>query len=351
MAQPSPHRMRRRAIGAALTALVVAVAIGATACGSGSASAAASSTGSASGNASGGGGKLTLVAYSTPQSAYDAIIPLWQKTGGGAGTSFAESYGASGDQSRAVATGLPADVVNFATGSDMARLVKAGLVSPSWDSNTYKGIVTDSLVVFVVRKGNPKNIQTWADLTRPGVSVLTPNPITSGGARWNILAAYGAQLEQGKTPAAAQAYLKTLFQHVTVQDKSARQALTTFHNGQGDVLLDYESEAVFAQQHGVQISYVIPPQTILIQTPAAVTTNSHNATAANNFLNYLWTPQAQTVLAQHGFRPVVPSVAKAFAALFPQPQKVFTIRLFGGWSAANTTFFDPTTGIVIKAQQ
>ncbi len=165
------------------------------------------------------------------------------------------------------------------------------------------------MVVFIVRKGNPKNIHTWADLTKPGVTVLTPNPITSGGARWNILAAYGAQLVQGKTPAEAQAYLKTLFQHVTAQDKSARQALTSFQNGQADVLLDYESEAVFAQQHGVPISYVIPPQTILIQTPAAVTADSHDPSAASSFLNYLWTPQAQTVFAQHGFRPVVPSVA------------------------------------------
>lgn len=347
MAQVSTHPRRRRAVGAALTGAVLAVAVGATACGSSSSSGTAPKTA----DPAAGGGKLTLVAYSTPQSAYDAIIPLWQKTAAGAGTSVAESYGASGDQSRAVEAGLPADVVNFATGSDMTRLVKAGLVSANWDTNTYKGIVTDSVVVFIVRTGNPKHIQTWADLTKPGVTVLTPNPITSGGARWNVLAAYGAQLELGKTPAEAQAYLKALFQHVTVQDKSARQALTTFQNGQGDVLLDYESEAVFAQQHGVPISYVIPPQTILIQTPAAVTTETHNPSGAASFLNYLWSTPAQTVFAQHGFRPVVPSVAKAFAASFPQPQTLFTIKLFGGWSAANTTFFDPTKGIVIKVQQ
>lgn len=352
MAQTSLSVTRRRAAGAALTALVVAVAVGVAACGSSSSSSSSATTSSPTGGGtSAGSGKLTLVAYSTPQAAYDAIVPLWQKTSTGAGTSFAESYGASGDQSRAVAAGLPADIVNFATGSDMTRLVKAGLVSSNWNANTYKGIVTDSVVVFIVRKGNPKHIQTWADLTKPGVTVLTPNPITSGGARWNILAAYGAQLEQGKTPAAAQAYLKSLFQHVTVQDKSARQALTTFQNGQGDVLLDYESEAVFAQQHGVQISYVVPPETILIQTPAAVTTNSGNPTKAKDFLNYLWTPQAQTVFAKHGFRPVVPAVATAFAPTFPQPQKLFTVTLFGGWSAANTTFFDPIAGIVVKAQQ
>lgn len=347
MAQAPLRRERRRVVGGVLGALVVAVAVGAAACGSSSPSAVSTGAGSSTG----GSGKLTLVAYSTPQAAYNTIIPFWQKTAAGAGTSIAASYGASGDQSRAVAAGLPADVVNFATGSDMTRLVKAGLVGSAWNSNTYKGIVTESIVVFIVRKGNPKHIQTWADLTNPGVTVLTPNPITSGGARWNILAAYGAQLEQGKTPAEGQAYLKNLFHHVTVQDKSARQALTTFQNGQGDVLIDYESEAIFARQHGVPISYVIPPQTILIQTPAAVTTNSGNPTKAKDFLNYLWTSQAQAVFALHGFRPVVPSVATAFASDFPQPQKLFTITLFGGWTAANTTFFDPTSGIVVKAQQ
>jgi sulfate/thiosulfate-binding protein len=341
MTPPLTPVTRRRVVGAATAALVALVAVAVAACG-GSASAKSSSA---------SGGKLTLVAYSTPQVAFDAIIPLWQKTAAGNGWSFNESYGASGDQSRAVASGLPTDVVNFATTPDITRLVKAGLVSASWDNNPYRGMVTDSVVVFIVRKGNPKHIETWADLTKPGVTVLTPNPITSGGARWNVLAAYGAQIVQGKSPSAAAAYLKTLFQHVVVQDKSARQALTTFQNGEGDVLLDYESEAIFAQQHGVPLSYVIPPQTILIQTPAAAIATSSNHATAQNFVNFLWSPQAQTVFAQHGFRPVVPAVAKAFAAKFPQPQKLFTINLFGGWTAANTTFFDPTTGIVTKAEQ
>jgi sulfate/thiosulfate-binding protein len=353
MAHTSGSATRRRLVGVALTTLVAAVAVGTAACGSSSSASttSGSSSGATTSGTASGGGKLTLVAYSTPQEAYDAIIPQWQKTAGGTGVAVSESYGASGTQSRAVAAGLPADVVNFATSSDVTRLVKAGIVSSNWNTKPYKGIVTDSVVVFVVRKGNPKNIQTWADLTKPGVTVLTPNPITSGGARWNILAAYGAQLEQGKTPAEAQAYLKTLFQHVTVQDKSARQALTTFQNGQGDVLLDYESEAIFAQQHKVPVDYVIPPQTILIQTPGAVTTKSGNPTAANDFLNYLWSTPAQTTFAEHGFRPVVPSVAASYASKFPTPQKEFTIKLFGGWSAANTTFFDPNSGIVVKVQK
>lgn len=336
MSQPrTPGTRRRRLTLGALSALIAAAGIGLAACGS----------------SGGSDGTLNLVAYSTPQDAYAAIIPAWQKTSGGSGYAVTQSYGASGDQSRAVAAGQPADVVNFATAPDLTRLVKAGLVRANWNANAYDGIVTDSVVVFIVRKGNPKHITTWQDLVKPGVSVITPNPISSGGARWNILAAYGSQLVQGKTNSEATAYLKELFSHVAVQDTSARAALTTFENGEGDVLLDYESEAIFAQQHGAQISYVVPPQTILIQTPAAVISTSKHLTAADNFLNYLWSPQAQTVFALHGFRPVVPSVAAAFANRYPQPEKLFTITLFGGWTSADAAFFTPNTGLVARVQQ
>ena len=198
---------------------------------------------SASG-AESGGGTLTLVAYSTPQEAYEAIIPAFQKTAEGKGVEFEQSYGASGEQSRAVEAGLPADVVEFALDSDITRLVDAGLIDASWNQNEYKGILTDSVVSFVVRKGNPDDIQTWDDLLKPGVEVITPNPFTSGGARWNIMAAYGAQIEQGKSKEEAIAYLNELFQHVAVQDASARDALQTFTGGKGDVLLSYENEAI-----------------------------------------------------------------------------------------------------------
>ena len=305
----------------------------------------------AAGGALASGGHLTLVAYSTPQDAYQSIIPLWQKTPAGKGWSVSQSYGASGDQSRAVAAGLPADVVNFSTTPDVTRLVKARLVASNWDHNAHDGFVNNSVVVFIVRKGNPKHIHTWADLIKPGVKVLTPNPITSGGARWNILAAYGAQLVQGKSKGAAAAYLKSFFKHVVVQDKSARQALTTFQNGVGDVLVDYESEALFGRKHGVSLSYLVPKQTILIQTPVAVIKTSSKRAVAQNFENFLWTPQAQTVFAQHGFRPVVSSVAKKLAKTFPRPAQLFTINLFGGWTVANKVFFDPTTGIVVKAER
>ena len=293
----------------------------------------------------GGGAKLSLVAYSTPQVVYDELAPKFAATAQGNGTSFNSSYGASGDQSRAVESGLPADVVAFSLAPDITRLVKAGLVSPDWSSEPHGGIVTDSVTTFLVRKGNPKNIHTWADLLKPGVEVLTPNPFTSGGARWNIMAAYGAQLKDGKSPAEALAYLEELFtKHVPVQDKSARDALQTFTGGKGDVLLSYENEAITAQQKGEKVDYVTPAQTILIENPVAVTTRAKPQAKA--FLKYLWTPAAQTVFAKHGYRPVVAPVAKQFAPEFPRPKTLFTIDDLGGWDKVMTDFFDPEKSVM-----
>src|SRR3954451_13802646 len=195
------------------------------------------------GNASGSSDKISLVAYSTPKEAYGALIPAFNKTTDGKGVEFTQSYGASGDQSRAVESGLGADVVAFSLEPDVTRLVKDGLVDQSWNQNAHKGMVTDSVVVLAVRKGNPKHINGWDDLIKPGVQVITPNPFTSGGARWNVMAAYGSQIAQGKTPEQALAYLKQLFQHVSVQDKAARDALQTFTGGKGDLLISSENGA------------------------------------------------------------------------------------------------------------
>jgi sulfate/thiosulfate-binding protein len=322
---------RRRLIGTGIAASALALGVG--------------------GAALANGGSLALVAYSVPQPAYSKLIPAFQKTVAGRGWSFTQSYGASGDQSRAVASGLPADVVNFATTPDVTRLVTKGLVSSTWNQNPHQGFVTDSVVVLIVRKGNPKHIHGWADLIKPGVSVVTPNPISSGGARWNILAAYGAQLKQGKSPDQAEAYLKSFFKHVPVQPVSAAQALTTFQNGEGDVLLDYESNAIFALKKGVKATYVVPAQDILIQTPVAVIRNSSNAGEAQRFVNFLWSPAGQTIFARNGFRPVLPSVAKKYTKVFPTPKKLFTVTYLGGWTSANTVFFAPNTGLVAQAQK
>jgi len=304
--------------------------------------------GSSSASGASGSKQVNLVAYSTPQPVYAKLIPAFQKTSAGQGTSFTQSYGSSGDQSRAVAAGQAADVVHFALEPDISRLVDAKLVSPNWDQNKYNGIVANSLIVFVVRPGNPKHITTWDDLTKPGVSVITPNPFTSGGARWNIMAAYGAQLKEGKTPAQADAYLNTLFHHVAVQDDKASAALQTFTGGKGDVLISYEQDALLAKQAGADIDIVYPPQTILVQTPLATTIKS--STAGKAFAKWLWTPQAQTIMAENGYRSVIPSVAAKFTTLYPNPKTVFTIDDLGGWDNAMTKFFDPTNSIMQKIE-
>ncbi len=328
------------------TATVALVALLAAACSSSNAS---TSTGGTTGGSVGSGGTIDLVAYSTPQAAYTQLEAAFQKTPAGHGATFKESYGASGDQSRAVVAGQAADYVSFSLEPDMARLVKADLVAPTWSANAYHGMVTESVVVFIVRKGNPKNIKTWADLTKPGVTVLTPNPFSSGSARWNIMAAYGAQLKLGKTPAEAEQYLAALFKNVAVQDSSARNALATFTNGEGDVLLDYENDAIFAQQKGKPVDYVIPSQTILIENPAAVTIKASNPTLAKAWLAYLYTPAAQEIWAANGYRPVVKSATPA--GKFPPPSALFTIDSLGGWTAVTSKFFDPSTGVITKIEQ
>jgi len=301
------------------------------------------------GGGSGGGDKLTLVAYSTPREAYEQLIPEFQKTAAGKGVSFSQSYGASGDQSRAVQNGLAADVVTFSLEPDMTKLVDAGLVAKDWNADAHKGMITNSVVVFIVRKGNPRNIRTWDDLIKPGVEVIEPNPFTSGGARWNIMAAYGAQLQAGKTPEQAAAYLLELFRHVPVQDKSAREALQTFVGGKGDVMLAYENEAINAQQNEQPVDYVVPDNTILIENPIAVVAKSGNPTEAKAFVDFLRSEPAQKTYAAKGYRPV--DQAAAASARFPKPSGLFTIRDVGGWPEVNKRFFDKEGGIVARIER
>jgi sulfate transport system substrate-binding protein len=293
---------------------------------------------------------LSLVAYSIPTAVYPKLIAAYQATPQGKGVNVQSSFGASEVQSRAVASGLPADVVNFSISTDMDRLVKTGQVSSSWNANPYHGIVSRSVVVFVLRNGNPKHIRTWDDLVKSGVQVVFPNPFSSGGARWDVMAAYGAMLREHKTPMQAQAYLKQLFQHNVSQDTSGRNALNTFLSGKGDVLLDYESDAKLAQSQGKPVFYLIPKATLQIETPLAAV-NGSNYVAAKRFVSWLYTPAAQTIWAQNGFRSVVPSVEKKFAAQFPPRPQLFTIGYVGGWAKVNTQFFDPTNGIVAKIEQ
>jgi sulfate/thiosulfate transport system substrate-binding protein len=292
--------------------------------------------------------KLSLVAYSTPREAYGKLMPAFQRTAAGKGVSFSQSFGASGEQSRAVAAGLAADVVAFSLAPDITSLVQKGLVSKSWDKNRWHGMVTRSVVVFVLRDGNPKHIRTWDDLLKPGVQVVTPNPFTSGGARWNVMAGYGAELRAGKTPKQAIAYLQKLFKHVVAQPSSAREALQTFLAGRGDVMLAYENEAILAQHSGQPVQFLIPKATILIESPIAVTTKSSHKAQANAFVDFLHTLPAQKIFADNGYRPLLPAAAKGHA--FPTRPQLFTIKYVGGWPKVQKTFFDPKTGVMAKIE-
>jgi sulfate/thiosulfate transport system substrate-binding protein len=296
-----------------------------------------------------GSDKLSLVAYSTPQEAYQELIPAFQKTASGDGVDFNQSYGASGDQERAVEAGLKADVVALSLAPDIEKLVKAGKVDASWDQDSDGGFVTNSVVVLATRKGNPKNIKTWDDLIKPGVEVITPNPFTSGGARWNIMAAYGAQLEQGKSKQEALDYLDKLFKNVPVQDKSARESLQTFVGGKGDVLLAYENEAITAQQKDQPLDYTVPDQTILIQNPAAVISDTKQPVDAKAFLSFLHSPEAQKIYAGKGYRPVIPSLVDE--TRFPTPPNLFKIDKLGGWPKVTDEFFDPEKGYLVDIEK
>src|SRR5581483_3547048 len=264
------------------------------------------------GAAAAGAATINLVASSTPKTVIGRIIQAWQATPDGKDVSFTQSFGASTDQAKAVAAGLPADVVFLSTGDDVNLLVDAGLVDQSWSRQSYRGIAADTVVVFAVRNGNPKHIKGWNDLIRPGVQVVTPNPFSSGSAKWNVLAGYLAQRHLGKTDKQAVAYVQQLFRHVVSQDTSGRNATNTFLAGKGDVLITYESEALASRAAGQDIQYVIPRQTMLIQLPIAVLKNSENKDMAQKFIRFTKSDAAQDLFAQNGFRPVNPQILKKY---------------------------------------
>ena len=299
------------------------------------------------------GTNLSLVGYSTPKAVLAKIVQAWQQTPDGKDTSFSQSYGASTDQARAVANGLRADVVFLSTGDDMNLLVDAGLVDSNWSRQAFKGIAADTVVVFAVRNGNPKHIKGWNDLIRRGVQVITPNPFSSGSAKWNILAAYGAQRRLGKTDKQATAYVQELFKHVVSQDTSGRNATNTFLGGKGDVLITYESEALNARLNGQDIQYVIPRQSMLIELPIAVLKNSSNKDVANRFIRFVKAPAAQDLFAQFGFRPVNAKVAKKYADKFTARPGIFTIddKIIGGWRHADDVWFDPNKGRMVQIER
>ncbi|MEO6603995.1 MAG: sulfate ABC transporter substrate-binding protein [Aeromicrobium sp.] len=299
---------------------------------------------------------LSLVGFAVPKAGNNAAQAAFAKTDAGKGTTWKESYGASGDQSRAVAGGLKADYVHFSITPDVTRLVDAGLVAKDWNAGANKGIVTDSVVVLVVRKGNPKNIQGWDDIVRDGVGIVTPNPGSSGAARWNILAAWQHVIANGGDEGDAKVFLASLFANVKALPGSGRDATTAFQGGTGDVLISYENEAILARQNGEKIDYVVPSDTLKIENPAAVATNSDPK--AQKFLDFVLSKEGQEQYISKGFRPLESVEGVEVGTVkgandpsdpFPTPEKLFTIDGdLGGWEALTKKFFDEKDGIITK---
>jgi sulfate/thiosulfate-binding protein len=296
----------------------------------------------------GKGVKLSLVAYAVPKVGFDKEIPAFQKTEAGKGVQFEQSYGASGDQSRAVEQGQPADIVNFSLEPDVTRLVDSGQVDASWNQNAFKGIVSSSVVTIVVRKGNPKGIKDWDDLLKPGVEVVTPNVFSSGSAKWNLLAPYADKSDGGKDKAAGLQYVGDLLKNIKTQPKSGREATQTFLQGKADALLSYENEALNIEGQGEDVEHVTPPKTLRIENPFAILKTSKHPEQAKAFSDFLFSPEGQKIWGEAGFRPVDPEVAKQFAGKYPAPERLFTVAELGGWKTLNSTLFEPDTGEIAK---
>lgn len=332
----------------ATAALVLGAAV--TACGGSE----DSTAGEVSEASSGGGGTVNLVAYSTPQEVYsDELIPAFQQTPEGEGTEFTESFAGSGDSRRAIEAGQPTDFVHLPLEPDMTILEEGGLIPSDYkeSDSEYGGVPQTSVVVFVTRPGNPEGIQSWDDLLEGDLEVINANPFTSGGARWNVMAAYGQAIESGASEEEAIQYVAELFKHIPVQDASARDALNTFLSGKGDVLLSYENEAIAAQNAGEDLDYVIPDSTIEIVTLDSVATEAENPEGAQAFRSFLRTPEAQTIWAENGYRPVDKQVFKQFASDYPVPENLFTIEDLGGWPAVMAEFFDIEDGTIAEIQK
>lgn len=334
---PKITRSWRSASAIALTATLLA------ACGGGGSS-----------DVAGGGDQpaadttLTLVAYAVPEPGWKNVGTAFAATGDGKGVAITGSYGASGDQSRKVEAGTPADIVNFSVEPDITRLVKAGKVADDWNADATKGIPFGSVVTLVVRQGNPKGIRDWDDLLKPGVEVVTPNPLSSGAAKWNLLAPYAAKSNGGQNQQAGLDYLNKLLtnEHLKVRPGSGREATDVFLQGSGDVLIAYENEAINSKKTHPEIEWVTPPQTFKIENPVAVIKGGPNEAKANALKNFLYTADGQKAWAEAGFRPVDPAVLEQFKDQFPVPQKLWAISDLGGWKEVDPQLFDKSNGLI-----
>jgi sulfate transport system substrate-binding protein len=294
--------------------------------------------------------ELTLVSFAVTRSAYESILPLFAakwKAEHQQDVVFNQSYGGSGAQARSVVDGLDADIVNLALALDVKRIEAAGLLQAGWDQRIPHGaIVTHSVVDLVTREGNPKNIQGWADLAREDVHVVTANPKTSGGARWNFMALWGAVTQREGNDMQALDYTKRVYSNAPVLPRDAREASDAFfQQGQGDVLLNYENEVILARKNGMDLPSVLPTDiNVSIDNPIAVVdtnVDKHGTRAvAEAFVQFLFTPEAQREFAKAGFRPVDQQIAQEFAAQYPKVNNLFTVKELGGWGQVQAKFFD-----------
>jgi sulfate/thiosulfate-binding protein len=301
-------------------------------------------TGCSSDSSGDGGTTINVVGYSVLEQANTNVIKAFNDTDAGKDVTIKGSYGASGDQSRAVVAGQDADEVHLSLEPDVTRLVDEGLVADDWKDNDTNGICTQSIVVMVVKSGNPDGIDSWDDLAKPGVGIVTPNPASSGSAKWNLLAAYGSVLAAGGSASDADAYMKQFFANVVALPDSGRDATTAFTSGTGDVLLSYENEAILARQSGTDFDYVIPDSSLLIENPCAVTKDAPKA--AQDFLDFQKSADGQKLYAETGYRPLVDvgdvevEGANDSSDPFPDPATLQTIdKDFGGWGEANDKYF------------
>ena len=308
------------------------------------------------GGAGKNGNKVTLIlgGYTTPREAYGkAIIPAFQKywkDKTGQDVEFQESYNGSGAQSRQIIGGFEADIAALSLEGDIDKITDAGLITHDWKSKPNNGMISDSIVVIAVRSGNPKGIHDWADLAHPGLNILTPDPQTSGGAQWNINAMYGAALRgfagvPKDDPAAAQEFLKSVFRNVSIKDKGARESITNFEKGIGDVAITYENEVLVAKQAGQNYDYVIPHSTILIENPVALVdkyVDKHGVRqVAEAFVTFLWSPEAQRAFARYGLRPVDQTVAQEVKSQYPAVADLWKIDYLGGWKKVGDSIYGP----------
>ncbi len=292
---------------------------------------------------------LHVMAFTSAAAGWDAVIPAFADSEGGSDINVRTTYATSAEVAKAVLDGEPADIVYLADQASLERLVRQEKVAAEWNAGPHQGKPFHSVATLVVREGNPRNIRGWADLLRPGIQVVAANPVLSGSGKWGLMAAYANASDGGAHHDAGIDYLnKLIFEHVVEGPTTVPESIELFLAGTGDVLLAPENTALDAERHASGVETLVPNRTLQIDNQVAALRTSEHPEDAARLVAYLYTPEAQRLWAEAGFRPVLPEVMAEFAADFPQPQTLWTIDQVGGWATLDPLFFDPENGIVTK---